>query len=88
MPHQARDYSLSSASRSFAHTFRVNQIPIAECAARPAHLNPRVRSLAAFERRPLRSRLRRSWPASETLHRIDKTRNEYNESGYQQIADI
>ena len=33
-----------------------------------SHHNPRVRSLAAFGRRTLHTRLRRSWPASETLH--------------------
>ena len=44
------------ASRSFARTFRVSQIPIAERAALSAHHRPRVRSLAAFGRRPPCSR--------------------------------
>jgi hypothetical protein len=42
----------SSPSRSVARTFRLTQIPIAECAALSAHHHPRVRSLAAFGRRP------------------------------------
>ena len=39
--------------RSRAHTFRISQIPIAECAAFSAPHPPRVLSLAAFGRRPL-----------------------------------
>jgi transposase-like protein len=39
--------------RPVARTFLVTQIPIAECAALSAHHLPRVRSLAAFGRRPL-----------------------------------
>jgi hypothetical protein len=39
--------------RSRAHTFRISQIPIAECAAFSATHPPRVLSLAAFGRRPL-----------------------------------
>ena len=38
--------------RSRAHTFRISQIPIAECAAFSAPHLPRVLSLAAFGRRP------------------------------------
>src|SRR5215216_471704 len=36
---------------AIAHTTRVNQIPIAECAETSAHYPPRVRSLAASGRR-------------------------------------
>src|SRR5580704_4380920 len=39
--------------RSRAHTFRISQIPIAQCAAFSAPHPPRVLSLAAFGRRPL-----------------------------------
>ena len=35
-----------------------------------AYHRPRVRSLAAFGRRPPCTWLRRSWPASETLHKL------------------
>jgi site-specific recombinase XerD len=65
---QVRQGPRPSASRSFAHTLRVSQIPIAQCAAPSAHHRPRVRSLAASGRRPRCSWLRKPWPASETLH--------------------
>src|SRR5437879_5923621 len=39
--------------RSRAHTFRISQIPIAQCAAFSAPHPPRVLSLAAFGHRPL-----------------------------------
>src|SRR6266478_2120474 len=39
--------------RSHAHTFRISQIPIAQCAAFSAPHPPRVLSLAAFGHRPL-----------------------------------
>jgi hypothetical protein len=48
-----------------SHTLPRRQIPIAECAAPSAHHHPRVRSLAAFERRPPCTRLRCSWPAAD-----------------------
>ena len=41
-----------SPLRSIERTFILTQIPIAESAARPPHNLPRVRSLAAFGRRP------------------------------------
>ena len=48
-PHCSRPTALSS----LAHTFRVSQIPIAECAPASAYHRPRVPSLAAFGRRPV-----------------------------------
>ena len=42
--------------------------PHSQAAAPSAHHRPRVRSLAASGRRPPCTWLRRSWPASETLH--------------------
>src|SRR5450759_4341671 len=42
-----------STRHSRARTFRISQIPIAECAAFSAPHPPRVLSLAAFGRRPL-----------------------------------
>jgi hypothetical protein len=65
---QAPHCSRSNTLQSFAHTFRVKHIPIAGCAALSAHHHPRVRSLAAFRRRPPRTRHRHSRPASETPH--------------------
>src|SRR6516165_4640113 len=43
---------LPTALRTHARTLRVTQFPIAECAATAPHYPPRVRSLAAFGRRP------------------------------------
>jgi hypothetical protein len=54
--------------RSLARTFLLTQIPIAESAARSAHHLPRVRSLAAFGRRPLPTGHDPSRLASETLN--------------------
>src|SRR6201984_1408782 len=54
-PSHAPSPSLKSPSTplpSAARPFLVNQTPIAECAAPSAHHLPRVRSLAAFGRRP------------------------------------
>ena len=51
-PTSASINRLEQALRTPARTFRLSQIPIAECAALSAHHPPRVRSLAAFGRRP------------------------------------
>src|SRR5712671_1843498 len=50
---QPRNQPPRRTRRSRAHTFRISQIPIAECAAFSAPHPPRVLSLAAFGRRPL-----------------------------------
>src|SRR5580704_16458658 len=57
-----------SPSRSIERTFLLTQIPITECAARSPHHLPRVRSLAAFGRRPLLTWHDPSRPAPETLN--------------------
>jgi hypothetical protein len=48
---QARHQPPRNALRTSAHTFRISQIHIAQCAALRTS-SPRVRSLAAFGRRP------------------------------------
>src|SRR6266700_3346615 len=58
-----------SPLRSIERTFILTQIPIAESAARPPHNLPRVRSLAAFGRRPWCSPLHLDGPSSETLNK-------------------
>jgi hypothetical protein len=50
---QPRNQPPPRTRRSRAHTFRIRQIPIAECAAFSAPIPPRVPSLVAFGRRPL-----------------------------------
>src|SRR5438876_7455802 len=62
-----------SPLRSIERTFILTQIPIAECAARPPHNLPRVRSLAAFGRRPWCSPLHLDGPSSETLEQTEKS---------------
>jgi len=49
---QPRNQPPPRTRRSRPHTFRIRQIPIAECAAFSAPHPPRVPSLAAFGRRP------------------------------------
>src|SRR6516164_11274477 len=71
-----------------AHTFRVTLIPIAERAAPSAHHLPRVRSLAAFGRRPRCMPHRLDGPSSETHHRIGKAHAEHDESALRQTADL
>src|ERR1700757_590102 len=53
-----------------AHTFRLTLIPIAERAAPSAHHLPRVRSLAAFGRRPRCKPHSLDGPSSETHHKL------------------
>ena len=50
--------------------------------------HPRVRSLAAFGRRPRCKPHHLNGPASETLHRLGKPRVEQNKSALPQIADM
>src|ERR1700747_2272052 len=58
----------SSPLRAVARTLLLTQIPIAECTALSAPHLPRVRSLAAFGRRPWCSPLHLDGPSSETLN--------------------
>jgi hypothetical protein len=67
-----------SPLRSIERTFILTQIPIAECAARPPHNLPRVRSLAAFGRRPMLTWHDPSPPASETLNKTGNALTERN----------
>src|SRR5262245_57062103 len=64
----SRHCSRPGAPRSFAHTFRLSQIPITEAAARRLRLSsPAGSFLAGFRTPATVTWLRRSWPASETL---------------------
>src|SRR5215831_13835661 len=73
--HRAHHCSPPSALRSVAPTFRFTQIPIAKCAALSAHHHRRVRSLAAFGRRP-RCKPHPMEPSPETHHTTDAERSE------------
>src|SRR5262245_54347851 len=69
----SRHCSRPGASRSFAHTFRLSQIPITEAAARRLRLSsPAGSFLAGFRTPATVTWLRRSWPASETLRKTGR----------------